>query len=119
MATKLTKNLVRESLVKFKDREIMVTLTDDQKITLKEKGLKTGDVSVGILELFKKLKGVSDEKPEGPVSVKGSQKKAESKTELEQILNDIRSQNAISTASPQVISQLDGIISNMLKETRK
>jgi hypothetical protein len=116
MATQLTKNLVRESLVKFNDREIIVTLTEDQKISMKEKGLKKGEVSIDILELYKDLKGVkSEDKPDGPVSIKSSPKKTEGKTKLKEILNEIRSQNAISTASVEIISQFDGIMSAMLK----
>jgi hypothetical protein len=55
MATILDKDLVRESLVKVDNREILITLTEDQKISLKLKGLKSGDVSIGIKQLYNQL----------------------------------------------------------------
>ena len=60
MATILDKDLLRESTQKFEDREIMVTLTDKQTISLKLKGLKSGEVSIGILPLYKQLKGIEE-----------------------------------------------------------
>ena len=39
MATKLDKDITRESSVKIDDREINITLTDKQEIRLKLKGL--------------------------------------------------------------------------------
>lgn len=72
MATILDKDLVRECTVKHEDREIVLTLTQDQKISMKLKGLKSGDVSIGILDLFKQLKGEPVVKEKGPISVKSS-----------------------------------------------
>ena len=60
MATILDKDLLRESTQKFEDREIMVTLTEKQTISFKLKGLKSGEVSIGILPLYKQLRGVEE-----------------------------------------------------------
>lgn len=70
MATILDKDLVRESTVKVDGREILITLTDKQTISMKLKGMKSGEVEISIEELFKQLKGVApskkveDDKPE-------------------------------------------------------
>lgn len=60
MATILEKDLIRESTSKYDNREIIVTLTEDQKISFKLKGMKSGDVSIDILSLYKQLNGIED-----------------------------------------------------------
>ncbi len=55
MATILDKDLTRESTVKYNDREIQVTLTEDQKISFKLKGMKSGALTIGIEELYGQL----------------------------------------------------------------
>jgi hypothetical protein len=57
MATILDKDITRETTVKVDDREIQITLTDKQTIFMKLKGLKTGGLEVGIVDLFNQLKG--------------------------------------------------------------
>jgi hypothetical protein len=70
MATILDKDLVRESTVKYDKREIIITLTEDQKISFKLKGMKSGDVSIGIEQLYKQLMGVEDKGLAGKVKAK-------------------------------------------------
>lgn len=65
MATILDKDLVRESTVKFEDREVQVTLAADQTIRFKLKGMKSGEVSIGIEALYAQLKGVKSEDSSG------------------------------------------------------
>lgn len=55
MATILDKDLTRESTVKYNGREIQVTLTEDQKISFKLKGMKSGALTIGIEELYGQL----------------------------------------------------------------
>jgi hypothetical protein len=57
MATILDKDITRETTVKVDDREIQITLTERQTIFMKLKGLKTGGLEVGIVDLFNQLKG--------------------------------------------------------------
>lgn len=57
MATILDKDLVRESKVKINEREVIVTLTGKQGISLKLKGMKSGELSIGIEELYNQLSG--------------------------------------------------------------
>jgi len=67
MATILDKDITRETSVKFEDREIQITLTENQSISMKLKGMKSGILEIGIEDLYKQLKGeplVEDIKPE-------------------------------------------------------
>lgn len=61
MATYLDKDITRESSVKVDNREIQVTLTADQKISFKLKGMKSGIVSIPIEEIYNQLAGTSSE----------------------------------------------------------
>lgn len=70
MATILDKDLVRESTVKFKDREVQVTLGADQTIRFKLKGMKTGEVSISINDIYSQLAGIKSE--DSIVEKKGS-----------------------------------------------
>jgi uncharacterized protein (DUF885 family) len=123
MATVLNKDLVRESTENFEGREIMVTLTQDQKIQMKLKGMKSGHVSIDILKLFKQLKGVDEtsaESKEGPVSISTKTDKAPKGSEadlLNELFNDIRSHNAISPTDSRLISHLDSVLMSV-KEQR-
>lgn len=72
MATILDKDLTRESTVKSKDREIIVTLTADQRISLKLKGMKSGTVSIGIDELLNHLEGETPEPAKAKIQTKKS-----------------------------------------------
>ena len=55
MATPLDKNIARESTVKYDGREIQITLTADQKISLKLKGMKSGVLEISISDLYEQL----------------------------------------------------------------
>lgn len=60
MATILDKDIIRESTVKYDGREIQVTLTEDQQIFFKLKGMKSGILSISIEDLYKQLVGHED-----------------------------------------------------------
>jgi hypothetical protein len=57
MATVLDKDIIRETTVKFDDREIQITLTDKQSIYMKLKGMKSGGLEISIEDLYRQLKG--------------------------------------------------------------
>lgn len=71
MPTQLDKDITRVSSEKIDDREILITLTEDQKISMKLKGLKKGEVSISIKNLYNQLSGSKetaepvDTKPKG------------------------------------------------------
>jgi hypothetical protein len=60
MATKLNSDVTRESSVTEAGREIVITLTEDQKVSLRLKGMKSGDVEIGIGELWSFLNREKD-----------------------------------------------------------
>jgi len=119
MATKLEKNLVRESSVKVDDREIMITITADQKVSMKLKGMKTGEVSISIEELWHQLNGtdidgVSEiDKNTGAVSIKRSNIKAPKNNPMIS-LHDIRTYNAISGLDYPTLVKFEGILKNLI-----
>ena len=57
MATILDKDIIRETTVKFDDREVQITLTDKQTIYMKLKGMKSGGLEISIEDLYRQLKG--------------------------------------------------------------
>jgi len=113
MATELEKDVVRVSSEKRDDRNIYVTLSSDQKVTMKLKGMKTGELSIGISELYDKLS-----KPTEPSECETSNnyKKLNVKDPkvVESILQDLRSQNAISGLDYDTLVKFDSIISNLI-----
>lgn len=120
MATKLDKDVVRESTVKVDNREIVVTLSADQKITMKLKGMKSGEVSIDILELFGQLSGglpQNEEKPgkSGKSVVVSNEKPAKMAKNNPMIsLYDLRTYNAISALDYPTLVKFEGIIKNLI-----
>lgn len=57
MATILDKDIIRETTVKFDEREVQITLTDRQTIYMKLKGMKSGALEISIEDLYRQLKG--------------------------------------------------------------
>jgi hypothetical protein len=69
MATILDKDITRETTIKVEDREIQITLTEQQTISMKLKGMKSGTVEIAIGDLYKQLKGDVSEAPKENKSV--------------------------------------------------
>lgn len=120
MATKLEKDITRESTVKDDDKEIMVTLTADQKISMKLKGKRTGEVEIGIDELYAQLTGkdmgtnTNESNVKKGLSIKQSEEKPTKKNPMI-LLSDLRSQNAISAGDYKMIAHFDTIIKNLME----
>lgn len=74
MATVLDKDIIRETTVKFDDREVQITLTDKQTIYMKLKGMKSGGLEISIEDLYRQLKG---EPVEEKVEVEEEEEKEE------------------------------------------
>ena len=106
MATKLEKDITREYLVIVDDKEIVVTLTADQKISMKLKGKRTGGVSTTIEDLYNQLSGDNSSKNE--LTVKPTKKNHMI------LLSDLRSKNAISGGDYKHIAHFDTIIKNLI-----
>lgn len=112
MATKLDKDVIRESSIKFDDRELIITLTDTQEISLKLKGMKSGEVKISLKDLYNQLTGgISNKKM---VVINNEQSKKVSKNNPMISLHDIRSYNAISTLDYPTKAKFDSILKNLI-----
>lgn len=115
MATILDKDLTRESTVKHEDREIQVTLTSDQKISFKLKGMKSGQVSIGIDELYNQLKnnGTTQEKSKSEPNKRDNDKSPVIS------LNRLRSLSLITNMEYKIKVELEKVISDLLNQEIK
>ena len=120
MATGLNKDVIRESEVSHDDRLINVTLGADQKVKMKLKGMKSGEVSIGILELYHQLCGCEGEtssEPSGSVTYtrkEGKKYEQPPKHIVTTVLNDLRSHNAISSLDMETMVKFEHIITTLL-----
>ena len=113
MATKLDKDLTRETSVIVNEREVILTLTADQNINMKLKGMKSGHVTIPIQEVYDQLTGGSggSAQPEGePVKLKAGK-------ESDMVsLQDLRHKFNVSGLPYESIVQVDMIIVELLKD---
>lgn len=110
MATKLEKDLTRESSIEIDGRNILVTITKDQTISLKLKGMKSGVLEIPIQVLYNQLSG-SEPKQNKKIKVDDS----------EPIINlhDFRSQYMIHADLPlDVKTKLESITVNLIKNLK-
>ena len=116
MATKLNKDIVRETEVEAEGRKIILTVTADQEISMKSKGMKTGHVIQPIKDLYTELTGgdVETPKPEKGVSVPVSNEKPTKKNPMI-LLSDLRSQNLISSLDYKDKVKFEGIITTLMQ----
>jgi len=124
MSTVLNKDLVRESTEKYDERNIYITLTADQKIKMKLKGMKSGEVSTSIRSLYLELCGCEGDEGTAPikeVEVVSYARKESSKyiqpdpRVAKTVIQDLRSQNAISDLDMETLAKFDAICVNLLK----
>lgn len=106
MATKLEKNVSRETTIEVDGKPVMVTLTAEQSIELKLKGKRTS-VEIDIEELYEQLNGGSKKPSKSPKESKGNPVIS---------LHDLRHHSAISGLEPEDLAKFDGIIRNLIKE---
>ena len=117
MATKLDKDLKRETSVKVNEREVLLTLKADQSISMKLKGMKSGTVTFGIQELYTQLTGIESgstpnatETPEAPVKVGKSGDMIS--------LHDLRHRFNVSGADYETICKVDSVCAELLLERK-
>lgn len=109
MATILDKDLIRESTVKVDEREVVITLTADQKISFKLKGMKSGILTISIEDLYNQLRGGN---VESDLEVERPRKKM---SEDSISLVDLRSHNMISDMDYPTKVKFDTIIKNLIE----
>lgn len=115
MATKLDKSLTRETSVEIDNRLIQVSLNEDQTIGFKLKGMKSGEVTIGILELYNQLTG-NKSKSDSIVFKHNDKNKNHNEPQIN--LNDLRSKIMISDMEYSSKAKLDEIIVDLLKNTK-
>jgi len=114
MATQLSSLIVRESTEQVDERNILVALTEDQRISFRLKGMKSGTVSIPIKELYDQLaNGLSK-----PLKVF---KKTEPVYSDEPMisLNRLRVKNATTPGKVEFIARLDEMIVELLEEQKQ
>ncbi len=123
MATILDKDIIRETTIKYEDREIQITLTADQQIDLKLKGMKSGTLRMGIEDLYKQLHGDNGKDEDTELEVKANVK---TKPKGEKSINDpmislhaLRSLNAIACMSLATKVELEKLICELIKQDIK
>lgn len=119
MPTILDKDLVRESTVKIDNREILVTLGSQQNIKMKLKGMKSGEVSIGIEELYNQLTGNVSQEKKVTNEIKSIKREEKVGDDVMISLYDLRSINATSGFDVQIMNKLDGFISELIEKTKK
>jgi hypothetical protein len=121
MPTKLEKEIVRESTVLIDNRNVNITLTADQKINLKLKGMKSGDVEISIEDLYNYLKPTKIEKKEEvrtSLTIENTPENKASKSLIS--LTDFRSQYLISTDFDLLTkTKLEAITVKLLNGTKE
>jgi hypothetical protein len=120
MATKLDKEIIRETDFIRDDRNVNITLTPEQKIVLKLKGMKSGELTIGIDELYDKLSG-KDESVKKPVvyTRKDDGKYEQPNPKIAKtVLSDLRSQNAISGMDLDFVTKFDSLVKMLLDSYR-
>lgn len=119
MATILDKDLTRESTVKVTDREIQVTLTADQKISMKLKGMKSGILSISIEDLYKQLSGGDTGEELKSVVIDNTKRGKRENTDMMISLHDVRHRLNVSAFDYSVTSKLDNILNELIEERKK
>jgi hypothetical protein len=127
MATVLDKDIIRETTVKFDDREVQITLTDKQTIYMKLKGMKSGGLEISISDLYRQLKG---EPVEEKVEVEEEEEKEEPVNGLDLSdykgdkrylisLHDIRHAFNVTPFELGVKTRVDEFLVNLINERKK
>jgi hypothetical protein len=125
MATKLDKAVIRESTIMVDDRNIIVSINEDQTISMKLKGMKSGMVSINIEELYKTLAGDVSSKPkkepaDGALTITAESILPVSGSEPIINLNHFRSQYLISADIPLDIKvKLEAITVQLIEPFKK
>lgn len=116
MATKLEKDITRESSIKIDGKEVMVTLTADQGITFKLKGMRSGAVSIPIEKLYNQLSGRATNEPKKELTIRDNAKVSKKNPMIN--LYELRSHNAISTLDLSSKAKFDQVIKSLIEEVK-
>lgn len=116
MATKLNTLIIRETDVIVDERNIHIALTEDQRVSMRLKGMKSGVVSIPIADLYSQLTG-------SPVAAKPksvtTKRQENNGTENMVSINRLRSLNHVTPADPDVRQRLEELLSEFEEELSK
>jgi hypothetical protein len=124
MATILDKDITRETKVLVDGREIQITLTEGQTISMKLKGMKSGAKEIAIEELYGQLSGEVKvevkEEPKVEVDTRGkvdlSDNKGDSKFLIS--LHDIRHAMLVKPFDYGIKLQFEAFLVELIKERK-
>lgn len=114
MATILDKDLTRETTVKVDDREILITITEDQKISMKLKGMKSGAVNIDISELYTQLTGG----PSEPKSLSIIRTEKVNKNDPMISLTDLRHRLNVKGFDYNMTVKFDSVLNELIEEKK-
>jgi hypothetical protein len=132
MATILDKDITRETTIRVEDREIQITLTEQQSISMKLKGMKSGSVEIPIVDLYKQLKGDVAEEPKEKHSVSIKHEEDEDKSMGKHDLStykgdskflisiyDIRHAMIVTSMDHDVKMKFESFLTGLIKERKE
>lgn len=111
MATPLNSLLVRESTETVDERNILVALTEDQRISFRLKGMKSGVVSIPIKQLYEQLTNTPGAKPKAEPKLTGDLS--------EYLINRLRTKNATTPGRMELVSRIDELCVELLNEQKE
>jgi hypothetical protein len=116
MATILDKDITRESTVQIEGREIQVTLTADQQISFKLKGMKSGILNIGIEQLYNQLAGSEESIVDVPAVSETKVSKARKKPTDEPMISlyRLRSLSMVTKMDLSIKVELEKVICDLI-----
>lgn len=117
MATKLNTLIIRETDVIVDERNVHIALTEDQRISMRLKGMKSGVVSIPIADLYSQLTGspVASSKPKPVVSKRSENSGSENMVSI----NRLRSLNHVTPTDPATRQRVEELLSDFEEELSK
>jgi hypothetical protein len=116
MATKLNSLIIRETDVIVDDRPVHIALTEDQRVSMRLKGMKSGVVTIPIVDLYAQLTG-------SPVTAKPKSvttKRVENNGSENLIsIARLRSLNHVTPSDPAVRHRLEDLLTEFEEELSK
>jgi hypothetical protein len=117
MATTLDKPITRLSTVIIDGREILVTLTEKQEITLRPKGLSTGKLSISIGDLYAELAAQDTTKKPAQAKKKAPIPAPQFNDAMVSVA-ELRHLNAVTHSPYEVTTKLDEILVEVMKRIK-
>lgn len=118
MSTKLSNTVTRETSVIAEDRELVISLNEDQTISLKRKGMKSGIVSIGIKELWHLLNNKQAEKEDTGLEDEDELIFREKDGDVLISLRRLRTINMVTHSPLEIKLKLEEIITDLLKQKK-